>query len=77
MNIIRNPTDEQIADGLNFGSYLRVLYDKDNGDFIIWPGQQGLHVDAMNELNLNDDTADNLGIVRSIEDYAKLVSWRA
>ena len=57
--------------------YMRVLHERQSGDFIAWPGDDGLHADIMKELNLDDDTADNLGIIRSFGDLKKLVDWIA
>ena len=42
---------------------------------IVWPGDEGLQADVMQELNLDEDTADNLGSIRSVADLKKLVNW--
>lgn len=54
---------------------MRVLFERETGDFIVWPGNEGLHADIMKELRLSDDTADNLGVINSFEDLKKLVDW--
>jgi hypothetical protein len=73
--VYRNPTEAQVAKAVKEKKYMRVLHDKNSGDFILWPGDEGLHEDIMKNLNLSDETADNLGTVRSFEDLKKLVDW--
>lgn len=65
----------QVTEALKANRYMRVLYDRKGGDFIAWPGDEGLHDDIMKNLNLSDDTADNLGTIRSYEDLKRLVDW--
>lgn len=52
---------------------MRVLYEKKTGDLIAWPGNEWLYQEMMRELNLTEDTADNLGTIRSFEDMEKLI----
>ncbi len=73
--IYRNPTEALVTSVLKDSAYMRVLHERESGDFIVWPGEKGFHADIMKELNLTEDTADNLGTIRSFADMEKLVDW--
>lgn len=75
MSVFRNPSEAQVAKSIKEGKSMRVLLERSTGDFIVWPGKEGLHADIMKELNLTEDTADNLGIIQSYDDLKKLVDW--
>lgn len=75
MTIYRNPTEAEVADATRGGRPMRMLLERETGDVIAWPAEEGLHADIMRELNLSEDAADNLGSVRSYEDYKRLVDW--
>ncbi len=77
LSVYRNPTEAQVAKSIKEKKYMRVLLDRKSGDFIAWPGDEGLHKDIMQKLDLDDDTADNLGTIKSFEDLKKLVDWVA
>ena len=72
--VYRNPSESELTAMLE-GDTVRVLQDKTSGDFIVWPSNEGLHDDIMKELNLDEDTADNLGTVTTAKDYQRLVNW--
>lgn len=75
LSVYRNPSESQVARAVKNGKPMRVLFERETGDFIVWPGNEGLHADIMKELRLSDDTADNLGVINSFEDLKKLVDW--
>ena len=75
MSVYRNPTEAQVAKAIKNKKYMRVLLDRDSGDFLVWPGNEGLHADIIKKLNLSDDKIDNLGSIKSFDDLKKLVEW--
>ena len=75
MSVFRNPTEAQVAKAVKDKKYMRVLLDRDSGDFLVWPGNEGLHADIIKKLNLSDDKIDNLGSIKSFDDLKKLVEW--
>ena len=75
MSILRNPSEEEVVEALKGRTYLRVLRDKATGDFFVWPSDEGLHQDIMQELNLDDDAAENLGLIKSFKGLKNLVGW--
>ena len=42
---------------------------------MVWPSSEGLHNDVMAKLGLDPDTTDNMGKIRTVEDYQKIVAW--
>ncbi|MBT3787435.1 MAG: hypothetical protein HN725_18770 [Alphaproteobacteria bacterium] len=52
MPLLRNPTEDQVADRLKGYQFMRVLRNKGTGDFLAWPDHEGLHADIMREQGL-------------------------
>ena len=75
MSVLRNPSEEEVLEALKGSPYLRVLRDKATGDFFVWPSDEGLHQDIIQELNFDDDAGEDLGLTKSFEGLKNLIGW--
>ena len=75
MSLLRNPTEEEVVEALKGSTYLRVLRDKATGDFFVWPNDEGLPQNIKQELNLDEDAGEDLGLIKSFEGLKNLIGW--
>lgn len=76
-DLYRNPTEAQVNRFTKGNAAMRVLLERSTGDFLVWPANNGQHADMMVALKLTDETADNMGSIKSYADLKKLMDWVA